>query len=58
MQLIFEKIFGLPTPSAEAGRLWILRLGLHELTCPQPHADDGVLLVDPTMSSAEGTRTG
>ena len=49
MQLIFEKILALPTPCAEAGRLWILRLGLHELTCPKEHADDWVWLVDHTI---------
>lgn len=49
IQLIFENIFALPTPCAEAGRLWILRLGLHELTCPKEHADDWVWLVDHTI---------
>ena len=28
------------TPCASTGRLWVLRLGLHELTRPKERADD------------------
>jgi hypothetical protein len=37
------------TPCANAGRTWLFRLGLHELTCPQEKADDWVWLVDHTV---------
>jgi hypothetical protein len=37
------------TPSANAGRTWLFRLGLYELTCPKEAADDWVWLVDHTV---------
>lgn len=37
------------TPCANAGRTWLFRLGLHELTCAQEQADDWVWLVDHTV---------
>jgi hypothetical protein len=37
------------TPTANAGRNWLFRVGLYELTCPQEHADDWVWLVDHTV---------
>jgi hypothetical protein len=37
------------TPCASTGRLWILRLGLYELTRPKERADDWVWLVDYTI---------
>jgi hypothetical protein len=37
------------TPCANAGRTWLFRLGLNELTCPQEQADDWVWLVDHTV---------
>ena len=51
MQLILQKMFALEAsvPCASTGRLWILRLGLHELTCPKDNADDWVWLVDHTI---------
>lgn len=36
-------------PGANAGRNWLFRLGLYELTCPQEAADDWVWLVDHTV---------
>jgi hypothetical protein len=36
-------------PSANAGRTWLFRLGLYELTCPKEAADDWVWLVDHTV---------
>jgi hypothetical protein len=37
------------TPCANAGRTWLFRLGLAELTCPQEQAEDWVWLVDHTV---------
>jgi len=37
------------TPCANAGRTWLFRLGLYELTCAQEQADDWVWLVDHTV---------
>ena len=37
------------TPCANAGRHWLFRLGLYELTCPQERGDDWVWLVDHTV---------
>lgn len=37
------------TPCANAGRLWLLRVGLHELTCPKQRADDWVWIMDHTL---------
>ena len=36
-------------PCANAGRNWLFRLGLYELTCPQEAGDDWVWLVDHTV---------
>jgi hypothetical protein len=36
-------------PCANAGRTWLFRLGLHELTCPKEVADDWIWLVDHTV---------
>jgi len=49
------KLFGnwLPgvsdTPCANTGRLWLLRLGLHELIRPKEHADDWAWIMDHTL---------
>lgn len=37
------------TPGASTGRLWILRLGLYELTRPKQRADDWIWLIDHTI---------
>lgn len=37
------------TPCANAGRYWLFRVGLYELTCPQERGDDWVWLVDHTV---------
>jgi hypothetical protein len=39
----------LPTPVANTGRLWLLRLGLYELTRSKQHADDWVWIADHTI---------
>jgi hypothetical protein len=51
LQLVLSRLFGpaFAIPSANAGRLWILRLGLHELTRPKEKADDWVWIVDHTI---------
>ena len=51
IQHIFRRLFGrdISTPCANTGRLWILRLGLHELARPKEPADDWVWLVDHTI---------
>ena len=36
-------------PCANTGRMWLLRLGLYELTRPKPRADDWVLIMDHTV---------
>lgn len=36
-------------PTANTIQSWVLRLGLHALTCPKEQADDWVLLVDHTI---------
>jgi len=40
---------GTPTPVANTGRWWLLRLGLHELTRPKEWADDWVWIADHTI---------
>lgn len=40
---------GHQTPCANAGRQWLFRLGLYELTRPQERGDDWVWLVDHTV---------
>ena len=37
------------TPCANTGRMWLLRLGLYELTCAKEVGDDWVWLVDHTV---------
>jgi len=37
------------TPCANAGRLWMLRVGLHEMTCAQEVADDWIWIMDHTL---------
>jgi hypothetical protein len=37
------------TPTANAGRQWLFRVGLYELTCPQEAADDWTWIVDHTV---------
>ena len=44
------------TPCANAGRAWLFRLGLYELTCPKEAGDDWVWLVDHTVQL--GSRKG
>ena len=39
----------LAIPCANAGRLWVLRLGLYELTRPKEKADDWAWIVDHTI---------
>jgi len=48
---ILERLFGTQVriPCANTGRLWILRLGLYELTRPKEKADDWVWIVDHTI---------
>jgi hypothetical protein len=40
---------GRETPCANTGRMWLLRLGLYELTRPKVKADDWVLIFDHTV---------
>lgn len=40
---------GSEAPCANTGRLWLLRLGLYELTRPKPKADDWVWIMDHTV---------
>lgn len=51
IQQILGRLFGgdTSTPCANTGRLWILRLGLYELTRPKEQADDWVWLADHTI---------
>ncbi len=37
------------TPCANTARLWLLRLGLYELTRPKPRAEDWVWIMDHTV---------
>lgn len=37
------------TPCANTGRMWLLRLGLYELTRPKEQADDWVWIMDHTL---------
>jgi hypothetical protein len=34
-------------------RLWLMRLGLHQLNCPKPRADDWMWIIDHTMQMGE-----
>lgn len=51
LQQVFSLLFGqaFAIPCANSGRLWILRLGLYELTRPKEQAGDWVWLVDHTV---------
>lgn len=40
---------GLPAPCANTGRMWLLRLGLHELRREKPRAEDWVYILDHTI---------
>lgn len=48
---LLEEIWpdALPAPCPNAGRLWILRLGLYALTSPKEKADDWVWIMDHTL---------
>ena len=47
---IFQGLVGLErTPSANAGQLWLLRIGLYEIKRPKEKADDWVWIVDHTV---------
>lgn len=51
LELVLSRLFG-PAPAiacANSGRLWLLRLGLYELTRPKQQADDWVWIVDHTI---------
>jgi len=39
----------LPAPVANTGRLWLMRVGLYELTRSKEHADDWVWIMDHTI---------
>ena len=51
LQQILGRLFGkqLAIPCANTGRLWVLRLGLFELTRPKEKGDDWVWIVDHTI---------
>ena len=51
LQQILERLFGkeLATPCANTGRLWVLRIGLYELTRAKEKAADWVWIVDHTI---------
>ena len=38
-----------PTPCANTGRMWLLRVGLYELTRPKEKADDWMWILDHTV---------
>jgi hypothetical protein len=40
-----------PAPSPNGGQMWLLRLGLHELSRPKEQADDWVWIADHTIQS-------
>jgi hypothetical protein len=48
---VFSSFLGLeaPVPSWTAGRLWLLRLGLHKLSRPKEIADDWIWIIDHTV---------
>lgn len=41
--------FGPQSPQPNSGRMWLLRVGLFQLTCEKEHADDWVWLMDHTL---------
>jgi hypothetical protein len=48
--LVAPLLPGMPkVPCANTGRIWLLRLGLYELTRPKPKADDWVWILDHTV---------
>jgi hypothetical protein len=51
LELVLSRLFGpaLVIAGANTGRLWLLRLGLYELTRPKEKADDWVWIVDHTI---------
>lgn len=51
LELVLSLLFGagFATPCANAGRLWVLRLGLYELTRPKEKADDWAWIMDHTI---------
>lgn len=50
LELISGLLPGLPRlPCANTGRLWMLRLGLYELTREKTHADDWIWIMDHTV---------
>ena len=51
MLSLLAEIFpdGLPAPCPNAGRLWILHLGMYALTSPKEKADDWVWIMDHTL---------
>ena len=51
LELVLSRLFGpaLAIAGANTGRLWLLRLGLYELTRPKEKADDWVWIVDHTI---------
>ena len=50
LKLVAPRLPGSPqAPCATTGRLWLLRLGLFELTRPKPKADDWVWIMDHTI---------
>jgi len=50
LKLVAPWLPGAPqTPCANTGRMWLLRLGLYELTRPKPKADDWLLILDHTV---------
>ena len=51
LAIVFAHLFGprFAIANANTGRLWLLRLGLYELTRPKEKADDWVWIVDHTI---------
>jgi hypothetical protein len=51
LAIVFASLFGprFAIANANTGRLWLLRLGLYELTRPKEKADDWVWIVDHTI---------
>jgi hypothetical protein len=50
LDLVAPWLPGIPAvPCANTGRMWLLRVGLHELTRPKPKADDWVWIFDHTV---------
>ena len=50
LSLVAPLLPGMPeVPCANTGRMWLLRLGLHELTRSKPRADDWLWILDHTV---------